>query len=84
MTTVTAGHLEAAQPSYTIFFFPSESHAIESYLFSLKFLKVHLTLFDYPELQNDIVTLSECSYQFPFHQLFFSSWSELGPELKFP
>lgn len=46
--------------------------------------QVYLHLFDYPELWNDIVTLTECSYQFSFHQLCFSSWSELGPEWKFP
>lgn len=46
--------------------------------------QVYLHLFDSPELWNDVVTLAECSYRFPFHQLCFSSWSEFGPELKSP
>lgn len=79
MVVVTIGHLKAVQPSSTVF--PSQSHTIESYLFSLNFLK---STFPSLIIQNDIVSLSECSYQFSFHQLFFSSWSELGPELKFP
>lgn len=37
MIVVMIRHLEVAQPSQTIF--PSESHAIESFLFSLNFLK---------------------------------------------